>query len=504
MAKAKTRYTCQQCGYQSSRFLGRCTSCEAWGSFVEEAIVESTGSGLRTTRSDSSSKPMLLDDIEIEASYRRSSGIACIDEVLGGGIVPGSVVLLAGDPGIGKSTLLLQLIKSLDSTEPVLYLAGEESLSQVKLRASRLGLKGQPVLIDGEQNISTIEKRLDDTGAQLLIVDSIQSVFHPEVSSAPGSVSQVRECAYHIINAAKSRNIACIMVGHVTKEGMVAGPRVLEHMVDVVLQFEGDKTRQLRLLRAIKNRFGSTQEIAIFSMSDNGLSEVENPSAFFLSERLSNVGVKQSPSGTAVIAGGEGTRALLLEVQALVGTSAFAAPRRLSNGFDNNRLLQILAVLEKKVGLGLSRNDVYVNVVGGFEFDDPSGDLGVAVAVATSCLNRSIDPGLVFLGEIGLTGEIRAVSSFDRRLKEAHRLGFTKAIVPLANVNALPKFKSPIQIVSAATLLEALKSAMPGQDFESNKSQDAPGKYDLQNAPGTRQALPYQEFAPPFADNFES
>lgn len=473
MARAKSYWVCQECGFQSSGFLGRCTECGSWSSMVEEftkeeslstskispgrqALAQASGNG-------QGAGPVLLKDIDTTSSDRIVTGIAGLDEVLGGGLVPGAVILLAGDPGVGKSTLLLQLARSVAAFKKVLYVSGEESAAQIRLRAGRLGVESPELYVTAEQNVAQISEQMSSKPAAVVIVDSIQAVFHPEIASAAGSVSQVRESAQVLINLAKAHNITTIIVGHVNKEGTIAGPRVLEHMVDVVLQFQGDLTRQIRVLRAAKNRFGSTSEIAIFSMAENGLTEVENASAFFLSDRLSNLG-KQAPSGTAVIAGGEGHRILLLEVQALVSISAYPNPRRVANGWDYNRLLQILAVLEKKMGLPLARSDVYVNIVGGLDFNDPSGDLGICVAIATSLLDRSIDPGLLVIGEVGLTGEVRPVALLNEKLKEAARLGFKRAIVPKS---ALIKGASynQLKVVGVESLAETLALAMPGVKF---------------------------------------
>jgi len=468
MAKTRSTWVCQECGYQSTGYLGKCTDCQSWGTLVEEKIGADEPSGKSSARAErrarlapaaTVSTPQLLSEIETLSSSRIPTGIADLDEVLGGGLVPGSVVLLAGDPGIGKSTLLLQVAKNVSGSHDVLYVAGEESASQVQLRAARLGMVDSRVFIDPRHDVCDIAERLAAWQSGIAIVDSIQSVFDPQLSSAPGSVSQVRESAQLIISAAKAVNTATIIVGHVTKDGSIAGPRVLEHMVDVVLQFEGDRARQLRILRAVKNRFGSTQETAIFSMSDRGLEAVDNPSALLLGERLNILGKKQAPSGTAVIATGEGNRILLLEVQALVSGTSQASPRRVGNGWDGNRLLQIAAVLEKKVGINLSRSDLYVNVVGGLEIDDPAGDLGVAAAIATSSLDRSVDPGTVFIGEIGLTGEVRPVTGLDRRVREARRLGFTRAIVPRSGLKI--DSKAGFEIVEVESVSEALTTAIP-------------------------------------------
>ncbi|MCC7529709.1 MAG: DNA repair protein RadA [Candidatus Melainabacteria bacterium] len=483
MAKTKTRWICQQCGFQANGFLGRCTECGSWGSLLEELVSDAAGAATQTVLSRSHASlsgkigrhslpegerasALPLSEIVASHSQRMSTGLAGVDEVLGGGLVPGSVVLLAGDPGIGKSTLLLQVARHLGLGGTLLYVAGEESAHQVSLRAERLGVSSDNILVDAGQNVVSIARTMMAGGTRVTIVDSIQSVFHPDVQSAPGSVSQVRESAQALIATAKEHGIATILVGHVTKEGAIAGPRVLEHMVDVVLYFEGDRARELRILRGVKNRFGATHEIAVFSMTGEGLREVDNPSALFLGDRLNHLGKKQSPPGTAVIAGGEGRRSLLLEVQSLVSNTAFSNARRVANGFDYNRLLQIIAVLEKKAGLFLLHCDVYVNVVGGMEFTDPSGDLGIAVAIATSLLDRSIDPGLLFLGEVGLTGEVRPVKGVLKRLKEAQKLGFKRAVVPGSNL-PLDGNLDPMEVVGVETLTDALALAIPG--FESVK-----------------------------------
>jgi DNA repair protein RadA/Sms len=476
LAKSKSKWCCQECGFQTSGYLGRCTDCGAWNSLVEELAPEpepvllgsrkSAAVARPEKRAGASAGPQPLFDLSADAavSARISTGLNAIDEVLGGGLVPGSVILLAGDPGIGKSTVLLQIANNVAAKHKVLYVSGEESASQVRLRAERLGVKHNTVLACAEQDVMEIREHMLNSDAQLAIVDSIQAVYHPQISSAAGSVSQVRESANLLVGAAKAQDIATIIVGHVTKDGAIAGPRVLEHMVDVVLQFEGDRARQLRLLKSPKNRFGSTQEIGVFKMTELGLVEVDNPSALFLGDRLSKMGRKQAPSGTAVIAGGEGSRSLLLEVQALVGNSPYPNPRRVANGWDYNRLLQVLAVLEKKLGVFLSKYDVYVNIAGGMEFNDPSGDLGISLAVSTSVLDRSIDPGLLCIGEIGLTGEVRPVVNLGMRLKEAARLGFRRAIVPKGNLPLDIKIPD-MDIVGVDLLSEALNLAIPGASF---------------------------------------
>lgn len=465
MAKAKTRWVCQECGFNTSRFLGKCTECNQWNSFVEEMEqdvstlpIRVRGAALGVT---SSTGPQRLDEIDSAEHPRVSTGIKSVDEVLGGGLVPGSVILISGDPGIGKSTFLLQIANEIARHNRVMYVSAEESKQQVRMRAERLGMTSPNMLLDSEHNISTIQSRLAEHDVSFVVVDSIQAVFHPDVTSAPGSVSQVRESAGALVTAAKSKDICMIVVGHVTKDGTIAGPRVLEHMVDVVLHFEGDRSRQLRILRAVKNRFGSTHEIAIFSMVEKGLQEVDNPSGLFLGQRLAKIPGERAPSGTAVLASAEGNRCLLLEVQSLVGASAGGSGRRVANGCDLNRVQQIIAVLEKRVGLFLSKQDVYVNIVGGFEFADPAGDLAIAVAIATSCLDRSVDPFLVTVGEIGLSGEIRPVSSIERRLREALKMGFKKAVIPKANLPLSVKLDG-MEVIGVDYLTDALTAIMPG------------------------------------------
>ncbi len=471
MARSKTRWVCQECGFQASRFLGRCTECETWNSLVEELQTDSHSVPLQARnlleleleldlqRADQG--PVPLADVELDSACRLLTGLDSVDEVLGGGLVPGSVILLAGDPGVGKSTFLLQVARVLSKNYSVLYVSAEESRQQVALRAGRLGIDGKNILIASEQDVSLIQKHILSTDVKFAVVDSVQAVYLRQVSSAPGSVSQVRESAGALVNAAKARGICLVVVGHVTKDGSIAGPRVLEHMVDVVLHFEGERHRQLRVLRAVKNRFGSTSEIAIFAMGEGGLAEIDNPSALFLGERLSKAEGQRAASGTAVLASVEGNRALLLEVQALVGMSSTGTPRRVANGCDFNRLLQVIAVLEKRVGLALARQDVYVNIVGGFQFGDVAGDLALSVAIATSCLDRSVDPFLVSIGEVGLSGEIRPVSSLERRLKEAQRMGFKKALVPQSNLPLSGKFDA-LEVIGVEYLVDALKAVIPG------------------------------------------
>jgi DNA repair protein RadA/Sms len=436
---------------------------------VEEIDFELKESNpLRTINEPKDIEASLLSDITLnETETRYTTGLKQTDEVFGGGIVSGSVILLAGDPGIGKSTMLTQIAHNLSYKNQVLYLSAEESKQQVCLRSKRLKLDSKNIFVDSQQNVLALEKLLNQHDVQFLIVDSIQSMYHPLINSAPGSVSQVRECASFLVTTAKTKGIATIIVGHVTKDGSIAGPRVLEHMVDVVLYFEGDKSRQLRILRSKKNRFGSTNEISILAMSENGLKEVDNPSSLFIGDRLAGKTSLRVPSGCAILSIAEGNKSFLVEVQSLSGISALTSPRRVANGFDVNRLQLILAVLEKRIGLPLARQDVYINVVGGFEFSDPGGDLGVSIAIATSHFDRSLDPFVVFIGEIGLTGEIRPVSLIEKRLKEAQSMGFKKAVVPKGNLPTQGKFNG-LEIVGIEYLTEALHIAMP--NLESNRT----------------------------------
>ncbi len=443
MPKLKSKWICQECGFQAAAFLGRCTDCGSWNSMIEEIVKEISSSSKISERtfarndSQNADKPVSLKEIKKENFERLSSGLASLDEVLGGGIVPGAVILLAGEPGIGKSTLLLQVAKALESDHPILYISAEESASQVSLRASRLGITGEHLYIDTQQDVLNICEHIADKKPHLVIVDSIQAIYHPDITSTVGSVSQVRQTAEEIINTARINNTPVIIVGHINKEGVIAGPKVLEHMVDVVLQFEGDKAKQLRILRANKNRFGTTNEIAIFSMDETGLNEINQSGTFFLADHMDKLNHQQDLSpGTAIIAYNEGNQVLFLEVQALVGASVYSNPRRVANGWDYNRLLQTIAVLEKKLGVNLSARDVYVNVVGGLDFDRPCGDLGISAAIIASLLDRRIAADLFLAGEIGLTGEIRPVVGIDKILKEAARLGFRLAIVPKVNTNA--------------------------------------------------------------------
>lgn len=423
MAKTKiqTRYVCQACGYESAKWVGRCPDCSEWASLVEEAV---TSAKPVKVISAIASVPTSIIDIAAAGASRTSTGIGEFDRVLGGGVVAGSLVLVGGDPGIGKSTILIQAANHLSLTAgKVLYVSGEESAEQIKLRSNRLGIASGNLLVVSETDIATVEQHIGDTGAQCVFVDSIQTMYDPELSSAAGTVSQVRNCTAALVRIAKESGIPIFIVGHVTKEGSLAGPRVLEHMVDTVLYFEGDRHQTYRILRAVKNRFGSTDELGIFEMREDGLVEVTNPSEALLSERPAH-GI-----GSVVTATIEGSRPILVEIQALVAPTYFPAPRRTCTGVDYNRMLMILAVLEKRVGLSLGNKDVFVNVAGGIKIVEPAADLAIALAVASSLMDRGVDSDVIALGEIGLSGEVRSVGQSDRRLREAARLGFARSIM---------------------------------------------------------------------------
>ncbi len=449
MAKTKTIFICQECGYESPKWLGKCPACGEWNTLVEE--IQSapnktiTISGLKTS-------PVHLNEVEITQEERISTGIKELDRVLGGGIVRGSLVLVGGDPGIGKSTLLLQVCEMVGQKAKILYASGEESVKQIKIRADRLGISTPNLLLMSETNLEAIQQSMQDLKPDIIIVDSIQTIFKPELTSAPGSISQVREVTISLMRIAKENNIAIFLVGHVTKEGTLAGPRVLEHMVDCVLYFEGERHQSYRILRAVKNRFGSTNEIGVFEMQDRGLVEVDNPSLMLLSGRPVNV------SGSCVICTLEGTRPVLAEVQALISPTSFGIPRRMSTGIDNNRITLLMAVLEKRVGLHLQNHDAYVNVVGGIRIDEPAADLGVITAIASSFKNFQVSPQTLLMGEVGLTGEIRAISYIDKRVNEAYKLGFNQCIVPLENAKNL-KQTGDLKIIGVKSVSEALEIA---------------------------------------------
>ncbi len=447
MAKNQTTYVCQSCGYVSPRWAGKCPNCSEWNTFVEE--IQAPARAARKGRLPASLEPVSLDDVSKDAVPRVRSGIAELDRVLGGGLVPGSLLLLGGDPGIGKSTLMMQVALSLKD-QAVLYVTGEESVSQIKLRAERLHQKsGKHVLLLAETNLDLILDILDRQSPDVLVIDSIQTMYRPGLESAPGSVSQVRESTALLLRAAKTKGIAVFVVGHVTKEGMIAGPKVVEHMVDCVLQFEGEAHYAYRILRALKNRFGSTNEIGIFEMHENGLREVANPSAVFLSERHAHT------SGSTVVASMEGTRPILLEVQALVSSATYGTPQRNTTGVDYRRLSLLLAVLEKRAGLMLGSQDVFVNIAGGIRIDEPAIDLAIAASIVSSLRDVPVQDSTVAVGEIGLGGEIRTIGHIEKRVQEAAKLGFARIVVPRSNMRSL-KSDGSIQLVPVDRIEQAI------------------------------------------------
>jgi len=449
--KVKTVFSCSSCGYQSPKWLGRCPDCNSWNSFTEEDYsAPSTGAKERVSLYKDG--PVLLKDVVAGDEDRLKTNVPELDRVLGGGIVKGSVILIGGDPGVGKSTISLQVSNHLTAQGiAVLYVSGEESVAQTKLRAKRLGESGSDKLyIVNQTDLSLIVEYIRKLKPQAVIIDSIQVIFDPGISSSPGSVSQVRECAAALTQLAKTTDTSIFIIGHVTKEGALAGPRVLEHIVDTVLYFEGDRFAIYRILRAVKNRFGSTNEIGVFEMGPHGLSEVKNPSEIFLSERPSNV------SGTIVTSVLEGTRPLLVEIQSLVSRSSFGYARRRAQGFDFNRLSLLVAVLEKRMGLALEAEDIFVNVAGGIKVEDPAADLAVCAVIASSFREQVVMPQAVVLGEVGLSGEIRSISQVLTRINEAERLGFKHCILPKNSCRNLKVSKSDMEIIGVSTLKEAL------------------------------------------------
>jgi DNA repair protein RadA/Sms len=455
LAKTTTRYVCQQCGSAQAKWMGRCPDCGEWNTLVE-TVVESRSAraGRMASTQALRNQPRLLRDVTADGFTRISLTMGELDRVLGGGLVPGSLVLIGGDPGIGKSTLLLQASAVLAAAGgPVLYVSGEESAQQIKLRAARIGLDGDGLYVLTETNVEAILDHILQLQPRLVVVDSIQTVYLDELDSAAGSVSQVRESAARLMQVAKGQNIPVFLIGHVTKTGMLAGPRVLEHIVDTVLYLEGDRFHAYRLLRCVKNRFGASSEVGVFEMQDVGMAEVTNPSEVFLAERLPNA------AGSAIAVTLEGTRPLLVEIQALSSTTSFGNPRRTPNGVDFNRLLLLVAVLSKRVGVRLSDQDVFVNVVGGLRVSEPAADLAVACAIASSFRDVPVADDMAIIGEVGLSGELRAVSQLDARLKEAAKLGFSRCLVPQSR--HLDKLKLPgIELLSARSLAQALEIAL--------------------------------------------
>ena len=443
MAKVKSKWICQNCGYESAGYLGKCPECGSWSSFTEEIQTNLKPQNVSPQGIANDTKPSLINDIHIGEEVRVSTNISEFDRILGGGLVQGSLVLIAGDPGIGKSTILLQTSGQLAKNgQKILYVSAEESASQLKLRANRLNIQSDNLYVYPQTNLESIRQQIEEIKPDTIVIDSIQA----------GSVSQIRECCNILMQIAKTQNITIIIIGHVTKDGNIAGPKILEHMVDTVIYFEGDKYKSYRMLRSMKNRFGNTSEVGIFEMQSQGLVEVKNPNELFLNERS-----QEAIPGSAIIVTNEGTRPLLVEIQALVGTTPYPTPRRVTNGVDSSRVLQILAVLEKRVGLNLSKQDVYINVMGGIDVDEPSADLGIALAIATCARDVVVDPQTVIIGEIGLSGEIHPVSNLEKRLNEAAASGFKKAIIPYANRNTTHE---KIKTVPVKRLIDAITACI--------------------------------------------
>ncbi len=451
MAKVKTSFVCAKCGYTTAKWLGKCPDCGAWNSMNEEVSMPEAPAVKQKRPSGEGAPALPIGEIPDEAADRLDTGIGELNRVLGGGVVEGSMVLVGGDPGIGKSTLLTQLSANISSKGlTVLYVSGEESARQIKLRANRLGADESGFYVLSENDVSIIEERMSEVSPAVMVIDSIQTMYLPEIASAPGSVSQVRESAARIMHLAKISGCSVFLVGHVTKEGSLAGPRVLEHMVDAVLYFEGDRSSQYRILRAVKNRFGSVNELGMFEMTGEGMKEVANASELLLSERAHDA------AGCVVLCAMEGTRPLLTDVQALVSPTIFGNPRRMAQGVDLGRLNMLLAVLEKRAGITLYNQDAYVNIAGGLTLTEPAADLAVCAAVASSAKNTVLGSDLAVMGEVGLTGEIRAVSHVERRLNECMRLGFKNAIVPKANQKGITAPEG-MNVYFAETLTDALR-----------------------------------------------
>ncbi len=454
VAKSKIKYVCQNCGYESAKWLGRCTECMAWNTFAEEIEQKEPPHGFV---GGAGQVPRAIAEIEPLAEKRLPAGLNEFDRVLGGGIVPGSLFLVGGDPGIGKSTLLLQVADLISRRHgKVLYVSGEESAHQTRLRAERLGKLAPELYLLAETNLTAVAHWLAEMKPVFVIIDSIQTMYNPELPTAPGSVGQVRECTGQLLRMAKNGHTAIAIVGHVTKEGNIAGPRMLEHMVDAVLYFEGDRHYSFRILRAVKNRFGSTNESGIFAMEETGLAEVLNPSAMFLAERSAGV------AGSVVVACMEGTRSLLVELQALVTPTCFGMPRRMAAGVDSNRLNLLLAVLEKKVGLQLQSQDTYINVAGGLKVDEPAVDLAIILAAASSFRNAPTAPDMVVMGEVGLAGEVRAIIRVEQRIQEAVKLGFRRFVVPRGGTKELGAKFPDVEIIPVASVVEAMDTVLGG------------------------------------------
>ncbi len=448
MAKTKTQFICAECGYTSVKWLGKCPGCNSWNTLIETIVSEKSATDTKA-RTNSAVIPKRISEISEDFKERFSTGINELDRVLGGGIVAGSLILVGGSPGIGKSTLLLQICENTSKNKKILYVSGEESERQIKMRATRLGVLSDNLYLISETDIENVVSCINSVNPDIVIIDSVQTMHREDIASTAGSVPQVRETTNMLMHIAKQSNISMFIVGHVTKEGALAGPRVLEHMVDCVLYFEGDDRMSFRILRCVKNRFGSTNEIGVFTMTDKGLEEVENPSALLLEGRQSNA------PGSAVVSTIEGSRGVLAEIQALVAPSGFGNPRRMANGIDYNRFAMLSAVLERRAGVKLYNTDIYVNVAGGLKLDEPAVDLGICIAIASAELDRLISPDVVFIGEVGLNGELRTVSQLEKRLSEAQKMGFKTAVVPK---QALQKITVPknIKVVGISVLSEAI------------------------------------------------
>ncbi|MBC8229341.1 DNA repair protein RadA [bacterium] len=450
MPKEKTRFVCQECGNVSPKWMGKCPDCGKWNSFTEEVAPVARPRSRQFSSDTTVTMPIPITQITATEEERFKTGISEFDRVLGGGVVPGSIVLVGGDPGIGKSTLMLQATERLSQAYgTVLYVSGEESASQTKLRANRLGVSSENLYVLCETSLETIEKHIEHLKPKVVVIDSIQTIYCSELRSTPGSISQIKSSASQLMLIAKGENIPILLVGHVTKGGALAGPKVLEHMVDTVLYFEGERQHIYRILRAVKNRFGSTNEIGIFEMLGNGLAEVKNPSEMFLSERQEDI------SGSVVISSVEGTRPLLLELQALVAPPNLGVPRSMTTGVDRYRISMLIAVLEKRVGLQVQDSDVYVNITGGVKVTEPGIDLGIAIAIASNYRDLSVDSQTVIIGEVGLGGEVRAVSHVDKRIREAAKLGFKKAIFPEYNKKGL-EINENIELIGVKNIYETL------------------------------------------------
>ncbi len=451
--KTKTTYICRECGYKTPKWLGKCPSCNEWNTLEETLVAADKKTAAISSRSNASSggirTPQKIREIKPGFEERQKTGIGELDRVLGGGIVQGSLILVGGDPGIGKSTLLLQICERLDKDKKILYVSGEESEGQIKLRAERLGVNNENLYLITETDVERVIECILSEKPDMVIIDSIQTMNHAEISSASGSVPQVREATNAFMKIAKNNGISMFIVGHVTKDGALAGPRVLEHMVDCVLYFEGDKQNTFRILRAVKNRFGSTNEIGVFEMRDIGLCEVKNPSATLLEGR------ENDSSGSAIVCTMEGTRGVLAQIQALVTPTGFGNPRRMSNGIDLNRVILLIAVLEKRARMNLSNSDIYVNVTGGLKIDERAADLGICVAIATGQMDTSLPHDMVFIGEVGLGGELRSVSNLEKRLNEASKLGFKSAIVPKSSLKGI-KVPKDFAALGVLTIKEAV------------------------------------------------